>query len=149
MNKINIKFVMALLAASLLLLTIGCNKDDNPVGGTESKLTGSWKLTEATINPGTDSARVFNQTLLQLAGVSMLLDVKENGTYTFTTSDSSGQSTETGTWSVSGSNITITPDGDTGETLPFNLDGNTLTLTVAALEFGTDIFPAILKFTKQ
>jgi lipocalin-like protein len=153
MKILNIKLALALLLSALMFLSVGCNKDDenNPTGGnvTAGGLTGTWSLSEATINPGTDSAQVFNQTLLQLAGVSMVLVVNEGGTYSITTADSTGPSTETGTWSVSGNNITITPTGDTGETLPFSLDGNSLTLTVAALEFGEDIFPAILKFTKQ
>ncbi len=153
MKNLNIKLALALLLSALMFLSAGCNKDDenNPTGGNviAGGLTGTWSLTEVTINPGTDSAQVLNQLALQLAGVSMVLVVNEGGTYSITTTDSTGPSTETGTWSVSGNTITITPTGDTGEAIPYSLDGNTLTLTLGELEFGEDVFPAILKFAKQ
>ena len=153
MKNLNIKLALALLLSALMFLSVGCNKDDenNPTGGnvTAGGLTGTWSLSEVTINPGTDSIQVLNQVALQIAGVSMVLVVNEGGTFTMTTTDSEGPSVETGTWSVSGNNITITPTGDDAEVIPFSIEGNILTLTLGDLEFGEDVFPAILKFTKQ
>ena len=151
MKKINFKLALVILASALMFLSFGCNKDDenNPVGGGDSGLVGSWTLTGATINPGTDSAQVFNQTLLQLAGVSMVLAVNGDGSYSMTTTDSDGTSVETGTWSVSNGNITITAQGEQPFTTTYSISGNQLTLNVNEIEFGGDAFPAILIFTKQ
>jgi hypothetical protein len=92
---------------------------------------------------------VFSQTLLQLAGVSMVLAVNGDGSYSMTTTDSDGTSVETGTWSVSNGNITITAQGEQPFTTTYSISGNQLTLNVNEIEFGGDAFPAILIFTKQ
>ena len=76
MKTAYIKTAVFLMAVILIVFSTGCNKNEesNPVGGnqTDAGLVGTWNLTEATINPGTDSAQVFNQFALQLSGVSMV-----------------------------------------------------------------------------
>jgi hypothetical protein len=151
MKKINLKLALTILASLLMLLTFGCNKKDgnNPVGGGDSELVGSWTLTGATINPGTDSAQVFDQTLLQFAGVSIVLAINSDGSYSMTTTDPDGTSVENGNWSVTNGNITITAQGEQAFTTTYSITGNQLTLNVNEIEFGGDVFPAILIFTKQ
>jgi hypothetical protein len=92
---------------------------------------------------------VFDQTLLQFAGVSIVLAINSDGSYSMTTTDPDGTSVENGNWSVTNGNITITAQGEQAFTTTYSITGNQLTLNVNEIEFGGDVFPAILIFTKQ
>ncbi|MBN1780498.1 lipocalin family protein [bacterium] len=106
-----------------LLLMAGCGDDK----GTNSQehLIGTWKLVELKIDFAGIPANV-----LEMLGLDLTLEVRDDGTYTLTTVQTSEGTTdvENGTWTAGDKTITINPDDDDPKTMNYTIDGNTATL---------------------
>jgi hypothetical protein len=141
--------IWPLLLSFALLLTAGCDDDDNPASSHDEELVGRWQFASTDLVD-----RIFEKLVPFLQGLGataeeiatareeMLadtdvegffspgysVDLKEDNTW----DDSTG---ETGTWSTSGDHFTIKSDSD-DPPIPFRytLSGNSLTLALSSPE---------------
>ena len=120
------------LSASLLVaaLAVACSDSDGPTGGAEDvdDLVGTWNATVMVFTNTADNTQTFDAIA---EGASLTLTIASDGRYTFDIDfPGEGPETDTGTFTLSGSNITITSDNpqDPAETMGYTLSGNTLTL---------------------
>lgn len=121
------------LSASLLVaaLAVACSDSEGPTGGAEDvdDLVGTWN---ATVMEFTNSADNTQKVDLISEGASVTLTITSNGRYTFDMSfPGEGAEADSGTFTLSGSNITINsdnPEDPEAETLGYTLSGNTLTM---------------------
>jgi len=99
------------LLATLVLLSVGACGGDDPVGveATASDLLGTWDITSLTFTsvPAGSSAELVSQ------GFSGEITFRQDGTYTLTTTDP-GQAVEVedGTFTVSGSTLSLIVPGE-------------------------------------
>ncbi len=114
------------IMAGALAVTLATACSDS-TGVTEDDLVGTWVATAATFTPnGTTTAMD-----LLADGTGFTLVLQADGTYTATTTEpDSPPDVESGTYSVSGSVITLTSTDfpDDPDTFAVTLDGNTMTL---------------------
>lgn len=124
------------LAAFALVAMAGCSSDNGP---SASDLVGTWSATSfvftSQANPGTTEDAIA-------AGASLTVTFASGGTYTTTTSvPGSADDVSTGTYTVSGSTITLNDsDGVTVTSGTFTVSGSTLTLhltTGITFDFGS------------
>jgi flagellar basal body rod protein FlgF len=90
-------------------------------------VAGTWNATSAVFtsvaDPSTNSGNVIAQ------GASLSITLGENGSASLTIDDGSGPDTQSGTFSIDGSNLTLTLDGDVS-TGTIELNGDTLTVRI-------------------
>ncbi len=142
------KYLNAFLFLSLLIFASGCKKDDsNPVeDNAPATFVGTWKLTSL-------SATVSGQPLTltpDQAGTQMTIVSKQDYTFTMTTIDASGTKVNTGTWSVTGTNLNLKYSDNTSATYAFTVTGTTL--SIKDYPYTHPLFGALLiklDFTKQ
>jgi len=98
----------------LFFLFISCNKDDNPptCTTTTATLTGTYKIIASTYKETPTSDEVDEYALRDACEKDDLLVLNSNNTYNATDAGiaCSPPSEDSGSWSLSGSNLTI--DGD-------------------------------------
>jgi hypothetical protein len=117
-------FGVILLLSAISIFLGGCKKDDNPVEDNTATFVGTWKLTNLT---ATISGVPVSMTPTQ-AGYQMTIVSKSDNTFTMTTITSAGTTTNTGTWSISGTNLTLKYSDGTSSVFAFTLSGTTLTI---------------------
>ncbi len=133
-------FLLLLIVISVGLVS-SC-KDDDPVSSSDN-LVGVWVLTKVIVTPLEFSPESL--------GMQATFDLRSDDTFTVTMTDSSGTSTQTGTWSATDSKVVLTSEGEAAE-MPYTLSGNKLTVeTVYDLSaYGLSSEQAIkLELTKQ
>ncbi|MDA0196538.1 MAG: hypothetical protein O2887_15950 [Bacteroidetes bacterium] len=120
-SKANIKAVMILLLGFCILP--GCGGDDDG----ESAIVNNWNGTEFTVSGCTYPDDNGTETC---ASDCITANFRSDGTYTITNTDGTGSSTETGTYTLSGSNISICENGvSTCDIFQWSVSGSTLTLS--------------------
>jgi len=127
-------FIVILLSTALMaLIFTSCGKDDGSSsnGGTH-ELVGSWNLTSASVNGQNQS----------INGSSTITFGSDN-TFTGTSTEDGVTDTGHGTWSTSGSSLTIIVEGVT-TTVSYSVSGNKCTLTMTE-----DGVTSIMEYTKQ
>lgn len=129
--------LLSVLAAGLLLTVSSCKKDSkNPVGPAVS-IHGTWSITSATVNgQPTDPAQIFE---FVQGAVSARFTFAANGAFTYEEKNAQGNTlyTETGTFTISGQNVTVNITHANGQQLPqpivitgtWAVTGNQLTVT--------------------
>ncbi len=138
----------------LFLITImiavlsGCKKDQNnpaePTAENDSRLVGSWVLTKITIPLLNDSTLTPQE-----AGVQITITFNSNGKFSSVTIDSSGQSTDSGTWSTKDNkHLTLKFDDGTSQDGDYTISGTTASLNWVIDMEGLQV-PAILDFSKK
>ncbi len=80
--------------------------------------------------------------------ISVTVVIKSDHTYQATIIDDEGTENETGTWSVSGNELTLTDSVEGPEELEFTIQGNKLTITVTEVDEGVNV-TMIQEFEKQ
>ena len=127
------------------MILFACKKDDDVVTTTtptKEQLVGTWKQTGETTN-GVNS---WNTTNYDACEMDDNLTLSANNTYTYTDAGlvCSPSGNDAGTWSISGSTLTVD-----GFPLTVNsFSGNTLTLK-ETYTFGGQTYTVIATYTKQ
>jgi len=98
----------------LFFLFISCNKDDNPPActTTAATLTGTYKIIASTYKETPTSDEVDEYSLMDACEKDDLIELNSNNTYNATDAGiaCSPRSDESGSWSLSGSTLTIEGD---------------------------------------
>lgn len=140
-------FKVLFVACMFLVLFAGCKKDDsNPVDSAPPTFVGTWKLTMLS---ATISGQPISMTP-ELAGIQMTIVSKSDYTFSMVTVDASGSKTLTGTWSVSGDNLTLKYSDGSSATFVYSVTGTTL--SIKDYPYTHPTFGALLiklDFTKQ
>lgn len=144
-EKMNFKKVLSLFMIIMMLAVIGCKEDDdNPASSNESALVGTWVLTSITLTS-------INNTVLtpEQAGMNGTIIMNANKTFDATFTQDGVPDNETGTWSVSGTTLTLTGETETIVLENYTLQNNKLYVntTINVDPFGE--LPVKLEFTKQ
>ena len=111
-----VKTIFILLLS--ILISFSCSDDDsNPTESPsrDERLIGKWSLTKVTI-PALSMELTPEQ-----AGFMMTIDVRNDDTFSMTTTDSTGVLTETGQWTTSNSTIKISYENGTVDELPYTV----------------------------
>jgi len=109
----------------VLLLATACSKTDSTPS---PSIVGTWKLTSNVGTGCTDPANNYSDVCTLTAAECGILNITSSGTYTFTVTPAGGSpSTESGTYTTSGSTITTT--GGNSGTFAYVVTTTTLTLT--------------------
>lgn len=138
-------FKRILLLSIVAVSLFGCKKDDDVVNTTtptKEQLVGTWRQTAETTN-GVNS---WNTTSHDACEMDDNLQLKSDNTYTYTDAGTvcSPSGNDSGTWSVSGSTLTV-------DAFPMQIDnfnGSTLRLK-ETYSFGGSTFTVLATFTKQ
>ena len=115
------KILVLLLVLALALSIVAC-------GSSSDSLVGTWKIT---------GGSYYDDDMLGDDSVSITFEYKKNGDFVMTMSLYGMSEKAEGTWKVSGSELTMTVDGDplvsnykvSGKTLTLTVDGETMVLT--------------------
>lgn len=108
------------LAGSLLLGSAACSDSLAP-----EDVAGTWDATSLVFT--SVAAPATNSGNLIAAGFSLSLTLNASGTASVTIDDGTGPTTDTGTFTIDGSDLTLTLGGDPS-TGTIELNGNTLTV---------------------
>lgn len=140
MKKFNLLYILLIG----LLIVSACNKDNNPAESNGDNLVGTWVLTKITVVSG-GNLEITPSSI----GTSATIIIKSDRTFTATTTDAEGTTTETGTWSVANGKITMKTSDGTSEEIPYTLNGNKLTIETVMEIAAFGQVNAKLEFTKQ
>tara|TARA_R110002072_G_scaffold117281_3_gene248167 strand:- start:387 stop:827 length:441 start_codon:yes stop_codon:yes gene_type:complete len=140
-------FVLFVFAASAMF--VSCSSDDDN-GGNEEKIIGKWEFTqEGTIVDGQEVLLPYENDAPECG--KDFIDFKADNTvqsviFFLDFNEECDSETDTGTYSVSGKNITLTTGGETVVAEIVTLNNTTLKVKVTE-EFGgeTFIFISVLK----
>ncbi len=140
---------VVLMAIGLVLSS--CKKDSTNPAGTAPTINGTWRITSATVNgQPTDPAEIFEYVQ---GAVSARFTFAASGAFTYEEKDAQGNTlyTQTGTFAVTGQNVTITITHENGQQLqqPVIIQG-TWAVTGNQLTFTTQIQgnTVVLVFTR-
>ena len=132
----------------VLFLTISlfysCDDDDsNPTeNNNQDNLIGEWTLVKVAI-PSMSMELTPEQ-----AGFMINGELKNDGTFSMTTTDSTGSITETGDWSTSNSTLIMSYEDGRNDQLEYTVSGDEITLTSLIEMQGIEIM-AELTFRKE
>lgn len=130
--------LLTVLVTGLLLGMSACKKDStNPAGSATTSINGTWVIASATVNgQPTDPAQIFNYVQ---GTASARFSFGANGSFTYEERDAQGNVlySESGTFTVSGQNVTVNITHSNGQPLQqpiviagtFAITGNQLTFT--------------------
>ena len=109
------------------LFTIGC--DDDEATDETNPLVGVWNMVSYSV-----SGDGLNITQEADANNSLVLVLSEGGTYSFQGTLDGESNSETGTWSTTGSTLTLitedVEDGTVTDIFSYTLSGNDMTMTI-------------------
>lgn len=119
--------LLAMLTVAAMFVVVGC--DDNGDPDPQDALVGSWKMTSMIVYYGSSVANAGSSVNITADFGSLVLTFNADltGMSVFTEGDST--ETDNFTYTATASDLTITEDGET-EVIPYELSGNTLTLTI-------------------
>ena len=117
------------ISALALILMAACTDATGGTGVEPDDLAGTWTsmslILTSVANPS------MSMDLVAEEGAAVTIVLGADGTYTFTfVSDVEPTENETGTYTVAGNIMTITPTDGLEETFVILRDGNTMTMTV-------------------
>jgi len=110
------------LSAVIILLVLGlsaCSKDDSSPTEASSTFVGTWKLSKLSASI---SGAPIEMTPDQ-AGTQMTIVAKSDNTFSMTTIDAAGTRTNTGTWSTTGSQLSLKYSDGTSAAFEYSLSG--------------------------
>ena len=133
----------------ILVLVVGCRKDDNPAAPSQAGLVGTWQLNKMTFTPkdSTINPAVLTSDWLAQAGLFWTLKIKSDNTYECSLNLGDEPHTEQGTWSTSGNKLNMINDSE-HLTYEYSLDNNTFILEKDGIEDGVAV-RVTLEFKRQ
>ena len=139
-------FVVMLLTLSVYS---GCKKSDsNPASpvAPASPIVGKWGLSSVTVTNSDSSKTTYTP---QQMGLSITMQFNSDNTASITTADSSGTTTDTGTYTYSNGVLNLTDTAGAKTTLNITLSGNKFTTAQTLADDKGNPIHALLEFTKQ
>ena len=136
-------YVLTIVLFSLVIF-ISCSDDDNPTANEtrDDRLVGNWTLTKIIIP-------AFAMELTpEEAGFMVTGTVKDDGTFSMTTTDSTGTIVELGEWSTNGSTLTMAYEDGRSDELQYSVSDNVIKVTSPIEMQGMELM-ADLEFLKQ
>lgn len=118
------------------LFFIDCKKDES-TEPEDSGLVGTWNLTKLTV-VSEGEPMVLTGDILSQMGAYWILKFKSDNTFESNYKLEAGPEYETGTWSASGNELSITFDSGGSETFDYTLSGNVLTVSWSDSEGGVE-----------
>ena len=119
--------LLSMLLVFSFLFTIGC--DDDEATDETNPLVGVWNMVSYSV-----SGDGLNITQEADANNSLVLVLSEGGTYSFQGTLDGESNSETGTWSTTGSTLTLitedVEDGTVTDIFSYTLSGNDMTMTI-------------------
>ncbi|MBN2103164.1 lipocalin family protein [bacterium] len=112
---------MTILTTLPVIFIMNCSKDSST--SSKDDLIGTWELIELIVN-----YEGIPADLIQYLGLDITLTVREDETYTLSTTRDGDTQVEHGTWKAGSKTITINPDDGDPKTMDYSIDGNTATL---------------------
>jgi len=116
----HLKKIFVMMFAVMLILI--CCDNDNGTGSIDD-LIGSWELEELKVDYSGIPAD-----LIEFLGLDITLTVRENKSYTLSTTKDSTTQVENGEWIADNETITINPENGDPKTMKYSIDGNHATL---------------------
>jgi hypothetical protein len=108
----------------------------------QDPLVGTWEAVSMSVT--LDDGTFFSVPITE--DFSMILEIREDGTFTMTQTDEGETDVSSGTWSADNDRITIADQSGTStsgtSTFDYDLDGDTLTFSIT--EFDDDLGGSIL-----
>lgn len=141
-------FWLSIIVLISLIVYSGCKKSDsstNPVNPV-SQIAGKWVLTKVTVKNPDNSTTSYTPAQ---AGVFITMEFRNDNTATITTSDSTGTTTESGTYTYSSGQLHLTNTSGEMTTIDIALIGNKFTTTQTLTDDNGNPVAATLEFTKQ
>lgn len=128
MNKSTVLKLILMLFLTVAVFS-GCSDDDNPASAGSDSLIGVWKATTSTISYGSESSPDSVDSFPFTAGtIEFTLTLKDDNTWTAVFVFLGESESSSGTWSVSGTTITVNEPGEETDTFEYSISGNNLTL---------------------
>jgi len=119
--------LLSMLLVFSFLFTIGC--DDDEATDETNPLVGVWNMVSYSV-----SGDGLNITQEADANNSLVFVLSEGGTYSFQGTLDGESNSETGTWSTTGSTLTLitedVEDGTVTDIFSYTLSGNDMTMTI-------------------
>ena len=119
--------LLSMLLVFSFLFTIGC--DDDEATDETNPLVGVWNMVSYSV-----SGDGLNITQEADANNSLVFVLSEGGTYSFQGTLDGESNSETGTWSTTGSTLTLVTedveDGTVTDNFSYTLSGNNLTMSL-------------------
>jgi hypothetical protein len=131
------------LPVMVVILLSSCNGDDSKP---THPIVGTWKLVSDSAAGCDDPLDNYEDTYTCTSSECITITFKRNGKFIVKEIDDGDVDTETGTYSISGNEITICYDDDPMDCegpMIFSIDGATLTLT-SEVDFDNCVFTIIL-----
>ncbi|MCK6618627.1 MAG: lipocalin family protein [Cyclobacteriaceae bacterium] len=125
MKKLNILILGALFFGAML---VSCNDDEKKIN---HPIVGTWTLLSESASDCTDPLNEYEDTYTCTPDECVTVTFKSNGKFVITYLEDGDEETEQGTYTISGTEITLCyPDVPPDcETISFVIDGLTLTTT--------------------
>ena len=142
--------LMAMLTVAAMFVVVGCDDNgDDP--DPQDALVGSWKLTSLVEYYGSSVANPDSSDDWTAFVGSVVFTFNADGTGKTVFDEDGTPMTDNWTYSATATEITVTED-DATEVAPYDISGNTLTLTyhdAADTDLNLPESWTVLKFTKQ
>ncbi|HEX2865913.1 MAG TPA: lipocalin family protein [Ignavibacteriales bacterium] len=143
----------AILVFFLVLISValysGCKKSDsNPTSpvAQASPIVGKWALSGVTVTNQDGSKLTLTP---QQMGLSITMEFRNDNTATITTIDSTGTTTENGSYTYSNGVLDLTDTNGQKQTINVTISGNKITTEQQLTDDNGNPFNAQLEFTKQ
>ena len=135
---------LIILVLSILIFSACDDDDSNPAKseGSADQLIGKWTLIEVVI-PAFSMELTPEEAEFMVSG-----EVKSDGTFSMTNTDSTVTITETGEWNTSGSTLIMTYEDGREDELEYSISGNEITVTSLIEMQGMELM-AELTFRKE
>lgn len=142
-------FVFSFIVLLTLFFYSGCKKDDNnpasPITST-NPIVGKWLLSNVTVTNPDGSKTAYTP---QQLGLSIMMEFRSDNTATITQTDSTGTTTESGTYTYSNGALNLTNTNGEKTTINITLSGNKFTTAQELTDENGNPINALLEFTKQ
>ncbi|MGE5350486.1 MAG: lipocalin family protein [Acidobacteriota bacterium] len=141
-------YLFFLVLMSLVIYS-GCKKDSNNPASpavSSSPIVGKWLLSNVTVTNKDGSKTSYTP---QQLGLSITMEFRNDLTATITTADSSGTTTESGTYTYSSGVLNLTNTSGEKRTVDITMNGNKFTTKETLTDTNGNPIDALLEFTKQ
>ena len=119
-----------------LMVFIGCEDDKASESDSVNPLVGVWEMTSASILIQSNPSQTI--TINADANNSETMVLGEDGTYSFSGKIDGVSESGSGSWSSTGSKLTIMEDGEDTIIVDFSISGSTLTTSLTEPETDTN-----------
>lgn len=149
LSRYRASFVFSFIVLITLFFYSGCKKNEsNPTSPITSAnpIVGKWLLSSVTVTNQDGSKTTLTP---QQLGLSILMEFRNDNTAMITQTDSTGTTTESGTYTYSNGALNLTNTNGEKTTINITLNGNKFTTAQELTDDNGNPINALLEFTKQ